>query len=393
MMKGLRASLALIVALAGGAARAATFEDGLALKKQEKFAEAEVVFAEVVRARPTDAAALEQWATLLGWLGRFDDSVSAWRRALEQKPDDPDYVMGLSRVQYWKGELAPARERMEGLVRAAPRNADALALIGDICTAQHDLACARQSYGSALAIAPSTVLEKKLAQAAGPLTGRFDTGGQVDSYDTPRNVEGSFFVQGSWQALESLVISGGYEQLRQFGFVDHRLNVGGYLHPIDGLLLNVKVAISPTADSVAPWEASGGVEMKLYGPLTGLANVRHLDFSDNGVTIVGAGARVDVGAVSLTAQGGAVFSTRDDLQGFGAGRIEYAVNDDWHVYAGVSRGGQAQLLLPPAIATDVTAGAIWQIDRAWGVRLDYTYEKYGDAYVRNSVGSALTFKF
>jgi hypothetical protein len=89
-----------------------------------------------------------------------------------------------------------------------------------------------------------------------------------------------------------------------------------------------------------------------------------------------------------------VYSTISATQGFGSGRLEYAFSDDWRGYAGFARGAQAQFLLPTEIATDVTAGLIWQIDRRWGVRLDYTYEKFGDnTYVRNSVGSALTFKF
>jgi len=381
------------LALAAGAARGATFEEGLALKKQEKLAEAEQVFAEVVREQPTDAAALEQWATLLGWLGRHDDSIAAWRRALEQKPDHPDYVMGLARVQYWKGELAPARERLDALLVAMPGNVDALALAGDVCAAQKDLGCARERYLAAQAVSPSAELTKKLAGTAGPLLWRFDAGGQLDSYDVDRGIEGSFFVQASWRPLDPLVVSAGYEQLHQFGQVDHRLNVGAYLHPFAALVLSAKVAISPTADTVAPWEASGGAELKVAAPVTALANVRHLDFPNEGVTIVGGGARVDVGSVSLIGQGGLVASTTNSLQAFGSGRIEYAIDDDWRIYAGFARGGQAQLLLPLAIATDVVAGVTWQVDRNFGLRLDYTYEAFGDFYVRNSLASALTYKF
>ena len=146
-----RLCLAAAIALAAGGARGATFEEGLALKKQEKLAEAERVFAEVVRDQPTDAAALEQWATLLGWLGRFDDSITAWRRALAQKPEDPDYRMGLARAEYWKGELAPARRRVEALLLASPGNTDALILAGDICAAQKDMGCARERYLAAQA--------------------------------------------------------------------------------------------------------------------------------------------------------------------------------------------------------------------------------------------------
>ena len=194
--------------------------------------------------------------------------------------------------------------------------------------------------------------------------------------------------------LNALVLSGGYEQLHQFGQVDHRFNLGGYLHPIDGLLLTARVAVSPSEKTIAPWEASGGIELHVAGPVTALANVRHLDFSNQGVTIVGGGARLDIDAWSIMGQGGFVYSTISATQAFGTGRIEYAFSDDWRGYVGFARGAQAQFLLPTEIATDVTAGLMWQIDRQWGIRLDYTYEKFGDnTYVRNSVGSALTFKF
>lgn len=386
----------LLVALAAGAAHGASFEEGLALKKDGKLAQAEVVLAEVVAANPDDAAALEQWATVLGWLGRFDDSIAAWNRALTTRPDHPDYVIALARVQYWKGELKPARQRMDALLAAAPDNADALVLAGDICAADHDLGCARASYGRALAVAPSPELERKLAGSAEAPAWRFDAGGQVDRYDTDRGTEGSFFVQGSLQAAAALVVTGGYEQLHQFGSIDHRANLGAYLHPVGPLLISARVAISPTADTVAPWEVSGGADLHIHGPLTALASVRHLDFDTEGVTIVGGGVRLDIDRWSLSGQGGAVLSTVNPTQAFGVGKVELATTDAVHLYAGFARGGQAQppqLMLPPATATDAVAGVVWQIDRAFSVRLDYTYEKYGDSYVKNSLGSAVAVKF
>jgi len=286
---------------------------------------------------------------------------------------------------------------MEAVLAAAPHNADALTLSGDICAADHDLGCARDDYRRARAIAPSAELDKKLAGAAEPARYRFDAGGQVDSYDLgTRGAEGSLFVQGSWQVASPLVLSGGYEQLHQFGRVDQRLNLGAYVHPAEALVVTAHVAVSPTADTIAPWEAGAGAEVHVAGPFTALTSVRHLDFDAEGVTIVGAGARLDIGGWSLSGQGGAALSTVNATQAFGLGKIEYAFGAAVRVYYGFARGRQAQapqLMLPPAVATDITAGLTWQVDRAWAVRLDYTYESYGDIYTRNSLGSALTFKF
>jgi YaiO family outer membrane protein len=392
MMKMNRLMVFGFLAIAN-AASAASLEEGLELKKQQKLAEAESVFAAVVAERPDDAAALEQWATVLGWLGRFDDAIAAWRRALEQKPENPRYVTGLARVLYWKGELAPARARLDALLAAAPDDTDALTLAGDVCSAQRDVACARSDYARAQALAPSAELSRKLANAVEPPRFRLDGGGVLDGYNTDRGLEGSFFLQGSWQALAELVLSAGYEQLHQFGAVDHRANAGFFLHPFAALLLNGRVAISPTADTIAPWEASGGADLSIAGPVTGTAMVRHLDFPNQGVTIFGAGARLDFERTSIVLQGGLVYSTAADLQGYGLGRLERALGENWRAYVGLSYGAQAQLLLPTATATDVVAGVQWQIDPTWAVRLDYTYEKYGDFYTRNSIGSALTCKF
>src|SRR5215470_2247225 len=356
-----------------GAAQAASFEEGLALKKDNKLAEAESVFAAVVQENPDDAAALSEWATVLGWLGRFDDSIVAWKLVVEKK-DSPDAEMALARVLYWKGELKPARQRLEQLLAAAPDNADALVLAGDVCAADHDFGCARADYGRAQAIAPSAEIEKKLAGAAEPPRFRFDAGGQVDDYyQGDRGTEGSFFVQGSFRVAAPVVVTGGYEQLHQFGKLDHRANVGAYVHPIDALLLSARFAVSPTADTIARWEASGGADLHVVGPLTLLSSVRHLDFSNEGVTIVGGGARIDIGRWSLSGLGGAAFSTVNDTQAFGQGKLEYSFTDAVRGYAGFARGRQAQLLLPPPVATDVTAGITWSIAASWALRFDYTW--------------------
>src|SRR5512143_1834235 len=99
----------LVATLVASTAAAATLDEGVALKQQNRLAEAESVLAEVVREHPDDPKALGEWATVLGWLGRFDDSIAAWSRALAKKPGDPDAALALARVEYWKGDLGAAR--------------------------------------------------------------------------------------------------------------------------------------------------------------------------------------------------------------------------------------------------------------------------------------------
>src|SRR5690349_19434787 len=84
------------------AAFAADFQRGMELKNAGKHNQAAQVFEEIVRANPNDADALEQLATLQGWLGKYSESVQTWLRALTLHPGNTDYQLGLSRVLYWR---------------------------------------------------------------------------------------------------------------------------------------------------------------------------------------------------------------------------------------------------------------------------------------------------
>ena len=223
-------------------------------------------------------------------------------------------------------------------------------------------------------------------------------------YNTPRNLEGSFFAQGSWQVTGPLVLSAGYEQLHQFGQVDHRLNLAAYFNPVDSLQLGARIAVSPSANTIANWDAALSAEQKIASFVSALVTLRHLDFSDNGVTILGPGLRLSYAPLSLLLSGGPVFSTVFSTQAFGQGRLEWTATGALTLYGGYSRGGEAQhvagsALLPPGspateirTSSSIVGGALWQLDRSFGLRLDFTHEDREAAYARNSYGSAMTLR-
>ena len=93
-------------------------------------------------------------------------------------------------------------------------------------------------------------------------------------YNTPRNLEGSFFAQGSWQVTGPLVLSAGYEQLHQFGQVDHRLNLAAYFNPVDSLQLGARIAVSPSANTIANWDAALSAEQKIASFVSALVTLR-----------------------------------------------------------------------------------------------------------------------
>jgi tetratricopeptide (TPR) repeat protein len=378
-----------------GRALAASFQDGLALKRQQRLTEAAAVFEELLAHDPQDVDSLEQWATLLGWQGRYDDAAAAWQRALSARPQTPRFQLGLARVRYWKGALQESRAGLEEVLRQTPADVDALLLAGDVSLAQRDPATAREFYRRARELDPSTPgIEAKLARAAPALSRRIDVGGTVDHYDNVRNIEGSFFAQVGAKLSEPLVVSAGYEELHWFGQVDHRINAGFYLQASEGLLLHARGSFKTAPGFSSSWEALTDVDLRLSRSFAGLFLVRHLGYGAEGVNIVAPGLRFEPReGFAIIAQGGAVFSTVSATTAYALGRVELQASDAFRFCVGVSRGDEAQRPLAPATSTTGTAGVVLTLPGGYGLRFDYALEDRLHTHVRNSLGSAVTARF
>lgn len=166
-MRPAAAAAAVLLAVAAQAAPVPPFQKGLKLKKDGKFAAAAEVFSDILAKKPKDADALEQLATLQGWLGKHDEALATWRKALALAPDNSDYRLGLARVLYWKQDFKGSLKELDAVLDAAPESVEALTLDGDVLLAAGRAPEARKAYLKAQALAPDDAeLAKKLERAA-----------------------------------------------------------------------------------------------------------------------------------------------------------------------------------------------------------------------------------
>lgn len=377
--------IALLIAVA------VTFEQGLALKRAEKLPEATAVFAALVEANPRDVAALEQWATVLGWQQRYDESIAGWRRALEIAPSNPAFGTGLARVLYWKGALDEARTRIAQTLSAAPDSFDALVLAGDIAAAQHDPAAAHGFYQRAQQQDPTVPdLRVKLERTGSPLTSRVDIGGSLDHYNNYRQQEGSAFVQVGTQASENAYLSLGLEQVHQFGFADRRLGLNLDYRASPALTLSARGAVTPGASVLADWEAWGGADLRVLPWLSLLATGRFFSYASGPVGTYGPGVRLDQGRYSLQLQMGFTRAPAGLSESFQA-RLTTAITDRLGLVLVFARGNEAIPRVAPAVSTVGAAALIFTVTRNWGLRLDYAYEVRD--YAHNTLALSANYRF
>lgn len=148
---------------------ASRFEEALKLKKAGKHAAAASAFQAIAAGEPKNVDALEQLATLQGWLGKHDESLATWRRALSLAPDNSDLRLGLARVLYWKGERKESLDELATVLEDQPDSVEAWTLDGDVLMADGRPAEARKAYKRAKTLAPNDRdLDKKLAGTEPP---------------------------------------------------------------------------------------------------------------------------------------------------------------------------------------------------------------------------------
>ena len=394
---------ACLAASSAAAATAATLEEGIALKNQQKLAEAAVVFAELVRAQPRDTKALEQLAIVQGWLGQHDAALASWGALVALEPQTVYFQVGRARVRYWKGELQLAREGLEAVLRKSPADADALLLAGDVALAQRDYDAARGFYLRAQALAPADAsIEGRLGRAQTPARFRLDVGGEFDGFSryddahlSGRGSEGGWFGQLGFKATDSLTVGAGFEELRWFGFTDHRVNLVADLLATPDLLLSGRAALTPSNHFLAAWELGAGAELRVAQPWTALFAVKHLSYTGNEVTLIQPGARLETGQFSAQLQGIIALSSNGDPAGAGILRFGWAFSDAVAAWLGGSYGKEA--LSTPlgtsfALVTAAFTGLSWSISSGFGVRIDLGYERRQDAHQKVSAALGLTFK-
>lgn len=387
--------LLLLGCLLAPLAQAASMEEGLSLKQQEKFVEGAAVFAELVRENPRDLKALEQLATLEGWLQRYDDSISHWRQAIALAPRRADLRVGLARVLYWKGENAAALESLDAALDAEPKNADTLALRGDVLMAQGRVEAARAAYLAAQALpgADAAALATKLERARPPLRWRLDAGAAFDDYSKLRGSEHSTFLQLGYQFSPSFTAYLHYDRFDWFDTDDQSLTAGAYWLPHPQWQLQLEAGSTSDADFRPKTQYNLQLEWLLKGPLQPLLGYRWYDYDNGRVATLTPGLRWLPAPFSVELR----YSASKNIDGSDTAvtslRAAWEGSERWTPYVLYATGDEA---LPPQPEADFdvyAAGLLWNLTPAFGLRLDYAYEDRPDFYERNTVAVAASLKF
>jgi hypothetical protein len=114
------------------------------LREQGQFEEAKRDYLEIIRCRPTDFAALNDFGTLVLKAGYKDAARSLFTEAVRHHPDNPMGRVNLASLLFLMGEHAQAREHLEAALMLDPDHVHAHRGMGYLLAEAGDLAGARQ---------------------------------------------------------------------------------------------------------------------------------------------------------------------------------------------------------------------------------------------------------
>lgn len=129
----------------------------LALAALDKPDEAERLLAEVLDADPTEGLTLERFTKLMVSQNRAADALTRIRRARDARPEDPQTQLSTGILLHALGALDEAAAALEKAVALEPLSARAHLELGAVRRAQGNVADARESWTTALELAPALV--------------------------------------------------------------------------------------------------------------------------------------------------------------------------------------------------------------------------------------------
>ena len=388
--------IALLVS--ANATWANSYEEGASYRQQGNFSAAANAFRSVIKQEPKNLLALEQLATMESWQNNFDASISVWRQYIEVAPEAATGHRGLARVLYWQGKHEAALQALVAALKKEPNHADTLILQGDILLADARPAEARQTYLQAQAIkGVDTELTQKISRAIAPTQWRLDTGLIADHYSRTRGAENSMYAQLSYKHNKNSTLYARIDRGYSFREVDYGLSAGGYFQPIPKLALHAEINATPDqVDFRAKTTALMNSEWLLnphLQPLLGLKYARYTTGTKTGeVKTITPGLRVNIAPTSIELR----YSTSDNIDRTKTHIAQAKINierDGYSPYILYASGKEA---LPPLLIAKVDiigVGSVFNINPLWSVRVDYSQEKRQFAYIHDSLGVGMSYRF
>lgn len=397
--------LALLPALLA----AATVEDGLALKRQERFADAEAAFSEVLAAEPGNAPALAERATVRGWQKKYPAAIADWKAAIALQPQEANHYVGLARVLNWAGERQAAIAQLDKALLLRPRDAEAWELKGDIARADGNRTLALTAYREADRLDPQDRVSERIGrEEVPPRPWRIDLGGMRDGYSDVRSTEQSGYAAVGYAHRPDLdggpawTAGVGTSVEHRFDELDVAITAEGSAKVTDWLRAGVRGGYTPDADFLYDWKAGGGIEIRPVRSFAVLFDIDHNRYDDAERTVlqVAPGAEFTIWRLTFEAR---YRGSVDHVPGYtdkGDAVLGRISGDFWGVRPSLAylQGREAD---PPFAIANVKA--VWgslefPIDKHIAVRADAAFEHRedpagGTLYNRTSLGGGLILRF
>lgn len=397
--------LLLIPALAFSA----TFDDGLELKRQERFADAEAAFSEVLAAEPANVQALAERATVRGWQGKYAPAIADWKAAIALKPQEASYHVGLARVLGWAGERPAALAELDRALLLRPRDAELWELKGDIARADGNRTLALTAYREADRLDPQGRVSDRIGrEEVKPRPWRIDVGGMRDGYTELRSTEQSGYAAVGYahrpgsEGGPAWTAGLGTSVEHRFDELDAAVTGEGSMKVTDWLRASARGGYTPDADFLYDWKAGGGIEIRPSRPVALLFDIDHSRYEDSERTVlqVAPGAEFTIWRLTFEARYRGTVDHAPGLTGKGDAVMGRVSGDFWGVRTSLAylQGREPDPPFPIANVQAVWGSLELPIDEHIAIRADAAFEHReaadgGTLYDRTSLGGGLILRF
>ena len=267
---------------------AASLDEALALKKDQRLPEAEAAFSAILAGEPDNLRALSERATVRGWQQRYPEAIADWKAVLARESNQVDAHVGLARVLFWSGQRPAALAELDRALLLSPRDASLWELKGDIARADGNRALALTAYREADRLDPQGRVGDRLGRIELPPTQwRVDVGGISDRYTAVRSNEAAGYANLSYahrperEGGPAWTAGGGVVVERRFDATDVSLQVEGATKVTDILRVGARGGYAPGADFLPDWKVGGSAELRPVRTFALLLDVDHNQYNDS----------------------------------------------------------------------------------------------------------------
>ena len=388
---------------------AASLDEALALKQDQRLPEAEAAFTAILADEPGNLRALGERATVRGWQRRYPEAIADWKAVLARDPNQADAHVGLARVLFWSGQRQAALAELDRALLLSPRDAALWELKGDIARADGNRALALTAYREADRLDPQNRVGDRLGRIELPPTRwRVDVGGISDRYTEVRSNEASGYANLGYahrperEGGPDWTAGGGVAVERRFDATDVGLQAEGTTKVTDNLRIGARAGYAPGADFLPDWKVGGSAVLRPVRRFALLLDVDHNQYHDSErqVVQVAPGAALSFwrltgelryrGTIdhvpSATAKGDAVMGRLSADFGWLRPSLAYL------------QGREPDPPFPIANVQAVWGSLEFPIDQRLSLRIDGAFEHReddagGTLYDRTSIGGGVILRF